>query len=81
MADLSVRGLGDDVRERLRVRAARNRRSMEAEARQILTDAVESDRPGGGLVGAIRREFSDVGGVDIDVPPRRTGPRAADLME
>ena len=40
MADLSIRGLDDEVRERIRLRAARHGRSMEAEIRVILTDAV-----------------------------------------
>ncbi|MGH9068833.1 MAG: FitA-like ribbon-helix-helix domain-containing protein [Acidimicrobiales bacterium] len=40
MAAVSIRGLDDQVRERLRVRAARNGRSMEAETRTILVEAV-----------------------------------------
>jgi plasmid stability protein len=40
MATLTIRNLPDDVRDRLRVRAAQAGRSMEAEARAILCDAV-----------------------------------------
>jgi plasmid stability protein len=40
MAILNIRNLPDDVYARLRVRAARSGRSMEAEARAILTAAV-----------------------------------------
>jgi len=40
VAALSIRDLDDRVRERLRVRAAQHGRSMEAEIRAILTDAV-----------------------------------------
>ena len=39
MAILNIRNLPDDVHARLRVRAAENGRSMEAEARAILMDA------------------------------------------
>lgn len=39
MATLTVRNLPDEVRERLRLRAARAGRSMEAEVRAILTEA------------------------------------------
>ncbi len=39
MATLTIRNLPDEVRDRLRVRAAQNGRSMEAEAREILADA------------------------------------------
>lgn len=39
MAVLTIRNLPDDVRDRLRLRAARAGRSMEAEVRAILTEA------------------------------------------
>lgn len=39
MATLNVRNLPDSVHASLRVRAARSGRSMEAEAREILTNA------------------------------------------
>ena len=38
MAVLNIRNLPDAVHRRLRIRAARNGRSMEAEARTILTE-------------------------------------------
>lgn len=40
MATLTIRNLPDNVREQLRLRAARKGRSTEAEARSLLTDAV-----------------------------------------
>ncbi|MFK5634200.1 FitA-like ribbon-helix-helix domain-containing protein [Ornithinimicrobium sp. LYQ103] len=40
MATVTVRGLDDEVRRRLKVRAAANDRSMEAEVRAILTATV-----------------------------------------
>lgn len=43
MAAITVRGLDDDVRHRLKIRAARNNRSMEAEVRAILERAVATD--------------------------------------
>lgn len=39
MATLTIRNLPDNVRDRLRVRAAENGRSMEAEAREALVEA------------------------------------------
>lgn len=42
MAVMTIRDLDDEVRDKLRIRAAQNRRSMEAEVRSILTEAVES---------------------------------------
>ena len=40
MASITIRNLDDDVRTRLRVRAAGNGRSMEEEVRLILREAV-----------------------------------------
>jgi antitoxin FitA len=39
MATITIRNLPDEVRDALRIRAARNRRSMEAEARASLIEA------------------------------------------
>ena len=39
---MTIRDLDDEVRDKLRVRAAQNKRSMEAEVRAILTAAVDS---------------------------------------
>lgn len=40
MADLSIRNLDDDVKQRLRIRAAEHGGSMEAEVREILSEAL-----------------------------------------
>lgn len=80
MAAISVRDLDDDVAARLKVRAAQHGRSMEAEARAILTAAVaaaEDERPN--LAQAIRQGFVKVGGVDLEIPRRSEMPRAAHL--
>ena len=45
MATVSIRDLDDGVRDRLRIRAARNGRSMEAEMRAILAAAVAEPAP------------------------------------
>ncbi len=44
MATLTIRNLPDDVRDRLRVAAAKQGRSIEAEARAILQQACTSQR-------------------------------------
>lgn len=80
MAALSIRDLDDAVKEKLRVRAARHGRSMEAEVRAILTSAVtEESRTD--LFGALTERFARLGGLDLDVPARATPPRAAELPE
>jgi len=76
---VSIRNLDDRVKERLRVRAARHGRSMEAEMRAILTDAVSESGEDTGLFQALLDRFGQLGGVDLDIPARATRPRAADL--
>ena len=44
MATLTIRNVDATVKEQLRVRAARNGRSMEAELRAIVTEAVGGER-------------------------------------
>jgi plasmid stability protein len=80
MATLTVRGLDDATKTRLRVRAARHGRSMEAEVRAILEDALPSEPTSGGLGSRIHARFAAIGGVDLDLPTRRELPRAADLQ-
>ena len=60
MASLLIRDLEDDVKRKLRIRAARNGRSMEAEAREILTTTVAATAPETGLGARIRQIFADV---------------------
>jgi antitoxin FitA len=45
MAQILVRGVDDDVKERLKARAKKHGRSLEAEARAILADAAKDRRP------------------------------------
>jgi antitoxin FitA len=72
MATLTIRNVDATVKERLRLRAARHGRSMEAEARTIISEAVAADRdqPEPNLAEAIRRRFAPLGGVDLELPPR-----------
>jgi plasmid stability protein len=69
MATLTIRNIESEVKEKLRVRAARNGHSMEAELRDILRDALGGDRTREtNLAEAIRRRFAPFGGVD-DLEP------------
>jgi plasmid stability protein len=69
MASLTIRKLEDDVKEGLRLRAAKHGRSMEEEARVILARAV-GGITGSGLWELSRQLFSDDDGVTLDSPPR-----------
>lgn len=79
MAALSIRNLDDKVKERLHVRAAGNGRSMEAEVRSILEDAVSDPTQSADLMRTLLDRFGEIGGVDLDLPERSNPPRAADL--
>ena len=79
MAAVSIRNLDDDVKERLRIRAARHGRSMESEIRVILEDAVRDPRQSVGLMQTLVDRFGELGGVKLDLPVRSTPPRAADV--
>lgn len=79
LAAVSIRNLDERVKERLRIRAARHGRSMEAEIRAILTDAVSGPGEAAGFFDVILERFGELGGVELDIPPRTERARAADL--
>ena len=71
MASITIRNLDDDVKTRLRVRAAEHHRSMEEEARVLLREAVSDRKAGPRNLAAFTREcFAPLGGVDLELPPR-----------
>jgi plasmid stability protein len=80
MAVMTIRGLDDSVRDKLRLRAAQHGRSMEAEARAILEAAVSSP---------VERSFSDAlldlaqaaKGTGFTVPDRIRDERARDPFQ
>lgn len=79
MAALTVRGIDDELKLKLRVRAAANNRSMEAEARAILAEALERRHPQPDLARGLLATFARGGGVELELPRRKGRPRAADL--
>jgi plasmid stability protein len=72
MTILTVRNVDPTLKERLRVRAAHNGRSMEAELRHILSDTLTDDKkPETNLAEAIRRRFAPLGGVELEPHSRQ----------
>lgn len=79
MSTLTVRNLDEAVKARLRVRAAENGRSMEAEARAILRSTLLAEQAGAPLGSRIHARFAALGGAEVEPPRRSEQPRAADL--
>jgi plasmid stability protein len=74
VASITIRGLDDSVKTKLRVRAAQHGRSMEEEARTILRAALaETSSEPTNVYEAIRRRIEPLGGVELDIPPREMG--------
>jgi antitoxin FitA len=61
MATLTIRDLDEELRARLRVRAAERGRSMEAEVREILRDSLAKPRGNDRLGSRIRQRFATLG--------------------
>lgn len=76
MNTLTIRQVDDDVKARLKVRAAKHGRSMEAEVRAILGEAVsgeaaiETEDP---LIAALQNFRRMTGGVELNLPARGDG--------
>jgi antitoxin FitA len=79
VAAVSIRNLDETVKRRLQVRAAQHGRSMEAEMRAILTEAVREPADAAGLFTGLLDRFGELGGVDLELAGRSEPPRAAEF--
>lgn len=77
MGTLTIRQLNEQTHARLRGRAARHGRSVEAEVRAILDAAV--DLPEENILLTLHAALTEAGGVDLPVPERTDAPRPIDL--
>ncbi len=73
MASITIRNLDDDLKRRLRVRAAENGRSMEEEVREILRQVLGPPSVSGNLGQSIHTRFAALDGVEIDRQQRGPG--------
>jgi plasmid stability protein len=73
MATITIRNLDDQVKRELQVRAALNGRSMEAEARETLSGVLKNSpsKSDQGLGTRLKKRFSALGEVDIEIPPQQ----------
>ena len=66
---ITVRGLDAGTKRKLRLRAAEHGHSMEEEVRTIIREAV-AGTAGTDLATVIQQLFAEVGGVQLELPPR-----------
>jgi antitoxin FitA len=77
MASITIRKLPENTKRRLRLRAARNGRSMEQEARELLeTGLAKAEAPNQDLGESIRKIFAPFGGVNLEIPKREPIPES-----
>jgi plasmid stability protein len=70
-AAITIRKLDESVKSRLRVQAAKNGRSMEEEAREILRNALSrSFAEPADLATSIRWRLAAIGGVELQIAKR-----------
>ena len=82
MASITIRGLDESIKTRLRLEAARHGYSMEEAARQILRRALmASDAEEGGLGSRIHQHVVEAGVFDLELPPRSIPRPAPDFLE
>lgn len=75
MTSITIPNLDEDLQRRLEERAAEHGRSVEAEARHILREALEdvdeAPHVPGNIGDAIRTIVEPLGGIDLQIPPRK----------
>jgi hypothetical protein len=81
MATLTIRDFDEELKAKLRVRAAEHGRSMEAEVRAILASVLTKPTSGLGMGSRIRQRFSDIDDVSLELPARTEPVRAPELPE
>lgn len=83
MATLTIRNIADELKSRLRVRAARHDHSMEevrSILRGVLSDFEDGEEPTG-IGTRIRKRLEHVGGVELELPRRTEKPRVPESLE
>lgn len=71
MASLTIRNFDDDLKQRLRLQAARHGASMEQEVRDILRRAIEAPTGGAEFAEKIRQRFAGLDAEALPIPARR----------
>jgi plasmid stability protein len=71
MGSITIRRLDDELKERLRRRAASHGRSMEDEVREMLRISLSREEGEAAILAErIQSRFGPLGGVELDLPKR-----------
>jgi phosphopantothenoylcysteine decarboxylase / phosphopantothenate---cysteine ligase len=82
MASVTIRKIAEEVKARLRLRAARHGHSLEQEVRYILAQAAcEADSAPDNVADAIARIVDPLGGIELDLPTRGSHGQIAGVEE
>ncbi|MCQ8185418.1 FitA-like ribbon-helix-helix domain-containing protein [Parvularcula maris] len=80
MANINVRGLSDETKSALRVKAAKAGLSLEAFAREALRrEALREPDEAPSLADMAERYFGGENGVELELPPRESRRGEADF--
>lgn len=71
MRNMSIRNLPDEIHDALKLRAAMNKRSAEAEVRAILVETIIAEKEGG-FGTRLRACFKGVEGDELDIARDKT---------
>jgi plasmid stability protein len=71
MPSILLRDVDELTKRRLAVRAAQNGRSMQAEAKEILRQAVEPEETKETWIAMLGRVADQAGGYELDIPSRK----------
>lgn len=81
MAMLTIRNIDESLKAKLKIVAAKHGVSMEEQARRILREAIQPKSKKKGLGTRIHQRFAKAGGVDLELPPRKSTRKAPDFSE
>lgn len=81
MSTMTIRNIDEELKAKLKLRAAERGHSMEAEVREILAAALARPVPEKGLATWIHEHFAEIGGVELDIPRRNSPARYVDFSE
>jgi antitoxin FitA len=81
MGNINVRGIDDNLKRQFRRVAAAKGRSMEAELRDMIMKAVNVPPEARNIGKEIMDLFDEIGGVELEIPPRTADRQLPDFGE